>query len=430
VKQTSHSFITRIRFFLITVVLLTSCTTLPQKQLSFVSRDPENNFGFHWVQDDDWTITSIFLPMSIRRVTWLPNGSQAMVLSAEDTEYYLWTLDGIKQPICLSCNVENSRGIIISPSGEKIVIRAKSGLYLMQDGALQQIANACKGGDGISYETQWAPDEQSIVFVQYCTSPDASDLYRIDLDSLEAVNLTQGAEQGQYFGIRWSPTGDQIAAILTNSTDQLVVMNRDGSSFSHLADWHTTQKAEFEQIVFQAENLCWSPLGDKLAFTSASASDNLDIFVINADGSGLINVSNLTGNDMVPTWSPDGKKLAFISRWTEIDDEVGPVGNANPTWSPSNRLFTHIPRLLTERSEIFVVKADGSNLTNLTQHIGKNYDPIWSPDGKQIAFVTDRDGNSEVYLINADGSNLTNISNSPSTEDFAPAWRLPLTEAP
>ena len=91
-----------------------------------------------------------------------------------------------------------------------------------------------------------------------------------------------------------------------------------------------------------------------------------------------------------PAWSPDGRKLAFVSRRD---------GN----------------------SEIYVINADGSEQENLTQHPARDSHPSWSPDGRRIVFVSRRDGNSEIYVMNADGSELRNVTRAPSN-DLAPAW--------
>ncbi len=91
-----------------------------------------------------------------------------------------------------------------------------------------------------------------------------------------------------------------------------------------------------------------------------------------------------------PAWSPDGRKLAFVSRRD---------GN----------------------SEIYVINADGSGQENLTQHPARDSHPSWSPDGRKLAFVSRRDGNSEIYVMNADGSGLRNVTRAPSN-DLRPAW--------
>ncbi len=71
------------------------------------------------------------------------------------------------------------------------------------------------------------------------------------------------------------------------------------------------------------------------------------------------------------------------------------------------------------REEIYVMDANGANQTRLTNNVGWDLDPAWSPDGKKIAFDTERDGNREIYVMDADGSNQTNLTNNPA-DDFDP----------
>ena len=67
------------------------------------------------------------------------------------------------------------------------------------------------------------------------------------------------------------------------------------------------------------------------------------------------------------------------------------------------------------------MNADGSSLTNLTNNPADDGGPAWSPDGRQIAFVSDRDGDSEIYVMNADGSHQTNLTDNPEAIIW-PAW--------
>ena len=80
-----------------------------------------------------------------------------------------------------------------------------------------------------------------------------------------------------------------------------------------------------------------------------------------------------------PAWSPDGRQIAFVS------DRDG-------NW------------------EIYVMNADGSSQTNLTNDLPDDTGPVWSPDGRQIAFVFCRDGSYEIYVMNADGSGQTRLT--------------------
>jgi Tol biopolymer transport system component len=104
----------------------------------------------------------------------------------------------------------------------------------------------------------------------------------------------------------------------------------------------------------------------------------------------LINDKSTPRDVQTPAWSPDGRKLAFVSRRD---------GN----------------------SEIYVMNADGSGQENLTHHPASDSHPSWSRDGRKLAFVSRRDGNSEIYVMSADGSGLRNVTRTPS-DDLDPAW--------
>src|SRR6266498_3846919 len=74
------------------------------------------------------------------------------------------------------------------------------------------------------------------------------------------------------------------------------------------------------------------------------------------------------------------------------------------------------------QEDIYLMNDDGTQVTNLTNHAGKDFKPAWSSDGTKIAFHSDRDGNFEIYVMNADGTNQTRVTNDPST-DQQPRWR-------
>lgn len=73
------------------------------------------------------------------------------------------------------------------------------------------------------------------------------------------------------------------------------------------------------------------------------------------------------------------------------------------------------------RAEIYVMNADGSGLTRLTNNPANDWDFSWSPDGRRIAFVSFRDDNWEIYVMNADGSGLKNLTNNPADDQW-PSW--------
>lgn len=145
----------------------------------------------------------------------------------------------------------------------------------------------------------------------------------------------------------------------------------------------------------------WSPDGRKLAFVSGR-DGNSEIYVMNADGSAQENLTRQPANDSHPSWSPDGRKLVFVSRRD---------GN----------------------SEIYVMNPDGSGLRNLTRTPSNDLDPAWSPDGRAIAFVqkkcmrNPRDKlcstayETYLFIVNADGSGLRRLTTQ-RARVFNPSW--------
>ncbi len=182
-----------------------------------------------------------------------------------------------------------------------------------------------------------------------------------------------------------------------------------------------------------AEDLdpAWSPDGTKIVFTS-DRDGELAIYVMNADGAGVQKLTD--GPDRFPAWSPDGTKISF-SRFSEarFDYDVW-VANADgslpvnltplakddlePVWSPDGTKIA-FTSFRTGNGEIFVMGADGSGPVNRTNAAGTDQSPDWSPEGTRIAFSSSRDGTSGIWVMNADGSGQTDLS---ALGDIGPAW--------
>jgi len=95
-------------------------------------------------------------------------------------------------------------------------------------------------------------------------------------------------------------------------------------------------------------------------------------------------------------------------------------GDFSPSWSPDGTRIT----FQTNRDgngEVYVMNADGTGQTRLTNNAAYDVLPSWSPDGTHITFNSNRDGNNEIYVMNADGTGQTNISNN-YAYDFSPSW--------
>lgn len=251
---------------------------------------------------------------------------------------------------------------------------------------------------GSSYQPAWHPTGDSLAFIS-----DAGgdwDIYRIDVDGSGLVKMTNdpGSDQDP----AWSPDGTKIAFISTRAGNpdiyNIFVMNADGTGITRLTD---EPGGSFQPA--------WSPDGARIAFTSMRSGD-FEIYIMNADGSGVVNLSqNADSRDRYPSWSPDGAKIAFISgdlaggrTFLQVANADGSAAErlteatdgSRASWSPSGDAVT-----FARFPDIFIIKADGSGLTQLTNDPATDRSPAWSPDGDRIAFSSGLGSDSDIYII-------------------------------
>ena len=217
----------------------------------------------------------------------------------------------------------------------------------------------------------WSPDGRKIAFGSEQDGP--VDIYVMNRDGKAQRRLTRTAEEEG--SLHWSPDGRRIAVVVQGrkgtgpvTSKHLYVVNADGSD---------------RRLLGRGQAPTWSSDGRKIAFRS-DRDGNGEVYVVNADGSGLRRVTENRASDGRPVWSPDGARLLFT-------------------------------RFGGGSSDIYSVSADGSGAKNLTPdvrpaRVGRDSSPAWSPDGTKILFVGQRDGRYDVWVMNADGSGKRNLT--------------------
>ena len=173
----------------------------------------------------------------------------------------------------------------------------------------------------------------------------------------------------------------------------------------------------------------------QIAFSS-TRDGNSEIYVMDADGNNQIRLTNHPEADNQPSWSPDGRRIAFFSNRNGGNEQIyvmdsngknvklltnGSLGT-NPAWSPDGQTIAYNWDV-EGHSGIILIAPDGSNRRILAGDIPVlDGEPAWSPDSQRIAFVSWReDWTGDIGVMDADGRNPKRLTHTPNNERH-PAW--------
>ncbi len=230
-------------------------------------------------------------------------------------------------------------------------------------------------------DPRWSPDGSRIAFVS-SADEHGRPPYQIAVMDADGKNLRQlTTGEGRRSFPAWSPDGKQIAFVQARDYKgggplAIFIINRDGS-----------QSRQITPYAYYLE-LSWSPDGKWIAFSTFNA-----IYVVSSDGA---NFQQLTDQwtDSFPVWSPDGAYIAFQSVRDDPEQHI----------------------------DIYLMRADGTQIRRLTDDPAHDRQPSWSPDGRHIIFELNRDSDFfyHVYIMNADGTEQKRLV---EIESNSPVWR-------
>lgn len=292
----------------------------------------------------------------------------------------------------------------------------KSGQYPFMDRYMKNVTQLTFEGD--NGEAYFSPDGRRLIYQSSRGGYDCDKIWLMNIDGSDKhrVSPDHGAHTCSFF----FPDGEKIVFASTSHLPgdcpprperratgghfiwplfpyDIFIANPDGSGMIKITD---NPKYDAEPIV--------SSDGSQIVFGSQRYGD-FDIYIMNADGSNLRRLTQKVGYDGGPWFSPDGKKIAWRAWYPETEEELA-------LWRDcmEKNYIIGVPL------DIWVMNADGTGKVRLLQNGATNWSPSWHPDGKRIIFASNMDDwhddikkfghNFELYLINIDGTGLERIT--------------------
>ena len=307
---------------------------------------------------------------------------------------------------CRICDVSSGK-ILWGKEGKGTKLNIRRLAHLMSD----QVTFQLSGQPGVAHTR--------IAFVNNHTG--SKEIYVMDYDGVDVRQLTH------FHSItllpKWSPDGKWIAfnSYKAGNPDAFL-MDANGGNVHELSN---------RQGLNTSPN--WAPDGQTLALTMSRGGDP-ELYLVDLPGSIVRRLTYMKGVDTSPTFSPNGQQIAFISdRAGTPDLYMMDVTGANvqrltygqwtdaPAWSPRGDTIAFERQRSQARYDIYEIDPSGRNNRLISEAGARNENPSWSPDGRFLAYASDRDGQARVCTMGADGSSPHCLSVLPG-ESFTPSW--------
>lgn len=281
-------------------------------------------------------------------------------------------------------------------------------------------------------EPTWSPAGSSIAFVRgslrWPKGPIAFSLFAMKLTGRRVRRLAGCGSCGEQWGghLSWSPDGSRIAFSRDSGphgAQSLWVFDTVSRSLRRLTDCRPAWCADIDPA--------WAPRAKLILFSRIDRQGS-SLYTVRPDGAGLTRITSSAGVARDPQWSPDGREIAFdgrdkivIANAAGSDQKLLVTGTAGsgpgvPAWSPDGRtlaFFDTPGRSGAFAAEVWTVNTSGSSRRRLYRSsccVSSWAAPIWSPDGKKIAFASIPPNGT--FVIDANGRGLRWLSGASAVE--------------
>jgi TolB protein len=269
--------------------------------------------------------------------------------------------------------------------------------------------------------------------ILYISEKDGNpEIYSMDKNGNNHLRLTNSSKQEN--SPKLSPDGNSISFISSkNSIRELWLMDFEGN-----------QRKLVSEKDEDVEDFFWSPDSTKIAYKGKNSDGQHDINVYSVSDGSINEVTNNTAIEKLGNWSPDGEWIVYSVIKTDqiLDDGDKRVGifkknpqgvdevrltenfeDHDPMWSPDGKNIAFLSTKGSDYIDIWVIDANSKEETNITASSSNDYDYDWSPDGKRIVFISEREENPEIFVADISlNEKPIRLTDNMSTES-SPIWK-------